>query len=611
MMPKTRALPASATEAENMEFEQQQERERKAKKVRRSTFFQPEEGSEAGALEEEPPYSWESFQDDIAEKNGDRAKHLFETLLKYVVENDEAVAMVYNQDIQLRDAKIRMQELEEEIRVLETAKETLVEEAGELKVTFAAQSGDLMDKLKKAKDRGDRYKKEMTSLESRISVLDTLLVEMKSVGEVAQDEATALRKDLKDMNKKTDNLIKEANDLEHKVKHTERLLELARKRTTHLPTPSVEDRGRPRQDSFMESTSRSRSRSHQRSNRSQTVESVALERLTTMLEKQQNGGYGHTKEAHIQDPEKLVDGTKPLYQVWKKGVEAVFGIKIHSLASSSAKMAYVYANTTGAAQERLAARFNTGSEDDYTDVKQMFEDLKNAYVDPNYESNCKNQYRKLKQREDELFIHFEQRFYKLAVDGGIGRSEWRDDLLEKTKQSLRAAVYSSMDLHPGYQGLVDHLNLIDRRVRLDSDQSRQKGAFKNMNARAMLPTTITPGGFGNFRAPQPFSPKFGTVQDPQPKMSFSNHTTFSKPAMKQILPATADADKIAGNCFNCHKSGHQARNCPDLATAIAQMSGPQLMEYLQEAEIAEMSGQKDSEFEEVSDEDDDQGNAHS
>lgn len=308
--------------------------------------------------------------------------------------------------------------------------------------------------------------------------------------------------------------------------------------------------------------------------------------------------YHQDREAHIQDPPKFGDGKTVDFTNWVKGIHSVFSVKKKTLSTEDARMAYIFSLCEGAAVQRIGPRYMSGKDDQYISANEMLIDLEATFVDPNQVATAKGVFRKMKQGENEHFVLFEQRFYKIAVEAEIGQSEWREELLQKCRVRLREQVYTSQDAHPTYAMLKSHLNLVDRRMReTESEQAILSKTFVKPVKTSGF--TYVPGAFAKrAAAAAETTPK--SIQLSTKPQAYPSSFALPKPAIKLLM----DAPK--GDCFICKKPGHYARNCPDAKTTVAEMSGIEVLSFFQEADLYESGGGESSE--EISD-DDEQGNA--
>lgn len=264
----------------------------------------------------------------------------------------------------------------------------------------------------------------------------------------------------------------------------------------------------------------------------------------------------HEKEAHAKEPSPLTDGKEPSFRNWEKAMKTFFTMRHQSYARDEMKMGAIYNCTAGAAQIRLSARY-LDNEHPYLTSEEMFEDLQNAFVDPNRQGNAKLELNKMRMGDNEHFTHFEQRFHQLASDSKLPKSAWREELLEKITTFLQTECIVSRDNYDSYEGIKKHLDILDQRTRTIK---------QHMVARA---------------APRAKSP-FPTLQRPTP-----SNLPFVRPQSAPNAGTVPAKPVETRHCYNCKQQGHITKDCKDLRTTVAEMSGTQAMDFMEEAAAAE------------------------
>lgn len=612
----------------------------KSRKTRRSTMLIVQDDHDGDNAEPSEQLEQLEEQDFFASDDEESSYQLSQFEKDFEDDSAELYKQVMSFIVRNRDLKSEVQSYIQEISALTDDRNDTATKSNDMLESYNALSSKLADtgtnltntraKLKEVSDllkqNEQKFGDRETNLCRTIADKDRKHAERESVLKKNCDMETAkLRtwaldiRNLKDEKRLLEESLGSANAkvstldaCTEKIKQLEKLLELARKHNPNplSPLPSIEDeqpaRGRITTTGRTPRQASSRSDSQSPSRRENTQE-TDISRLTAILER--NQGQNRGKEPHIPDPERLTDGKSPSYRTWSKSVVAIFSVKTQSLGTPNARMAYLYSLTAGAAQRRLAPRFLSGGPDEYQDYGPMLDDLVAALEDPNAKVTAKNKYIKLKQRNDELFITFEQEFYELAIESGTNQTEWRDDLLRKIKHKLLSETYTSQDSYMDYDSLKDHLNKIDRRMRAAEIENvqQQKETFK---AAAAAPVKkfvpYLPGSFGYGKPQAQEYPK------DKPKVSFAgaySNTLAARSARPPTLPSAmkllTPAPKNNGDCYNCRKPGHIARECPQLRSTIAELAltGEQVIDFLHEADLAELQSAEAERGEEESDED--------
>lgn len=452
--------------------------------------------------------------------------------------------------------------------------------------------------------------KDLTKAQAEIEALSDAKEELEQQKLQAEHNILNLKEDLEDAqaaNEHADITNEQVAAYEQKINSLQRALESNRKKL--LINMRTSKNTTQDDDNSVASSVQEEHRERQQSATPSNEELAA--QVKFLIDNQTKNKKG--KEAHIQDPPRFSNSKNMDFENWQKQVQAVFSVKTRTLAEPKEKMAYLFSLLEGEAQARCAPRFMSNKFDEYQNEEEMLEDLTATFVDPNATITAREDYRKLKQGDQESFTLFEQRFYKLATKAEIGQSEWEEDLLRMCRFDLRKAVHTSRDLHKGYFALKAHLNMVDRRMRaVDTEQKASKTVAPAVPSKQYIPwvaggksSTYTPGSFGgkvSNNAPPVANSK--TVQFAT--KTALDPTKFPKPAMKQITPAL----RSNTGCYNCHQEGHQIRECPQLRSTIAEMgfSAADLLDFLAEADKS-TKGEYDEDSED-SDSDESQGNDH-
>lgn len=205
-------------------------------------------------------------------------------------------------------------------------------------------------------------------------------------------------------------------------------------------------------------------------------------------------------------------------------------------------------------------------------------------------------------KSNETFVLFEQQFYRLATTSQLSMGEWREQLLEKISPELQQQVLISQDQYLTYKVLVQHLNTVDQRMRKNrtahaADVSK---AYKNSGPGTAKSTFAKPNTYTKPATSGAFSAGNTTwrAQTPLPVKPSVTFAAKALPALNTNAQKLLANDKANGGCYNCHELGHQARDCSKLPTKIANMEPMEVVDYLQQADMAEKAYQ---EVEELSD----------
>jgi hypothetical protein len=258
-----------------------------------------------------------------------------------------------------------------------------------------------------------------------------------------------------------------------------------------------------------------------------------------------------SKSTKIPDPEPLSDGKNPTFENWKIQIEGKFVVNYDHFSNEQAKMVYIFGRTNGDAQTHLRPRYGT-DEDSFKTAQEMIDYLANIYLDPFKVKNARQDYRRLTMKPAQTFSEFYTKFLHLAGEAKIPLDDWQPDLYDKLTMELQKATL------PTLNSLTTHKALADQCLLLYRELKRIHERTDRIKARQAANTTAN-------RNPAGTSERSTSTTSTKPSTPVpANPTTFSKPRPTYDTP-DKQALSRAGACFNCHKPGHLARDCPTKA----------------------------------------------
>jgi hypothetical protein len=256
--------------------------------------------------------------------------------------------------------------------------------------------------------------------------------------------------------------------------------------------------------------------------------------------------------------EPLSDGTSPTFRQWQASIRDRLEFSQDQYPSERARMAEVWGHTEGLAKEYLEPQYLSQSvQNQFRTASEMIELLKTYFVSGNEEAEYRTAFHKLQMDRSETFPAFKARFLSAAIKGQVNKEEWFFYLWEKITPTLRMPNLGfKATWNNSFEKMVTHLTAFD---------------MERRNA----PTT-TP-----MRSTQPQLPRVKPSWDQrqttsgvtvQPRIEVPRQPTYPRhvsatpaprpqpQALRQQSQAP-DTTKLEGNCYNCGKAGHFAKDC--------------------------------------------------
>jgi len=224
----------------------------------------------------------------------------------------------------------------------------------------------------------------------------------------------------------------------------------------------------------------------------------------------------------------FTDGTNPTFEGWKIKINNKLRENSDHYPTEKSKVGYIFGRTEGDAAVHLEPGMTNET---FLTTDQVFDFLELIYGDPDRELNAREEYRSLIMGKLD-FNEFITKFRQLASRANIHESNWKDDLFSKITYKMQHSLMPMRPMIGSFDDLVRQCRLLDIGMR-------------RLNER------MNRGGRGN-RGDRGRQQRGGSSRLPN---SSSTPNRLS----------TEEHDKYLkeGRCFNCGKTGHMSRECPD------------------------------------------------
>ncbi len=277
------------------------------------------------------------------------------------------------------------------------------------------------------------------------------------------------------------------------------------------------------------------------------------------------------KLAKISDPPFFSTGTEDKlgFDGWLIQVKNKLHGDDYMYPTESRKIIYVTGLLRSPAYDLISPRLDLSNPRAYTTVNELYEHMGELWSNPNKQRDARAAFRKLTMDKTDNFQAFYAEFTRLVAEGHVAALDLKDELYTKLWWKLQeaVAVYYNDDAYNLHR-FSTMCATTDRQIRERLD-------------RMPRPTN------------KPNTSTATAAKDPEQKAPATKPKDGNKGRSRGGSNGNSDGGRPAMTCYNCQKSGHIARKCPEPLTEKRKQYLANVVRELQAAQEAESSGKED------------------
>jgi hypothetical protein len=260
--------------------------------------------------------------------------------------------------------------------------------------------------------------------------------------------------------------------------------------------------------------------------------SIGLESALTQADKPPQ------RSVKVPDPPELTDGKSPKYQNWLLQMKNKLRANHDHYPDEAAKVAYIYGRTKDDASNLLYPHLQ--EEESSLTVKEAFDILDIAFVNPHREIRARDEYRSLLMKNS-AFQEFYTKFLHLANEAKVPQEQRMDDMMYKLSYDLQRMLLPQRTHIKTLADLVSTCQLVDSESKaLDARVNRRREVNKDKSKDIAKDNA-----------------KKDAIKDKKIPAKYEKDDSAKAALRKE------------GKCFKCQQAGHRANECPE---NIAQLS---------------------------------------